>query len=118
MTSSLAANASRDRNAATKITSSFSKIAKGDIPGAVKTIENVLKNGLSLSLGFLASAADLTKIASSIKATLNKIQKPAQEVLTKIDAWIKKMFSSLENGILFWIRLRCYCNSCYGQSAK
>jgi hypothetical protein len=77
------------------LTSSFASIAKGDIKGAVKTIEAVLGSGLSLALGFLASAAGLTKIASSIKTALDKIQKPAQAILLKIKDWIVKMFSSL-----------------------
>jgi A nuclease of the HNH/ENDO VII superfamily with conserved LHH len=77
------------------LTSSFASIAKGDIKAAVKTIEAVLGGGLSLALGFLASAAGLTKIASSIKAALDKIQKPAQAILLKIKDWIVKMFSSL-----------------------
>jgi Domain of unknown function (DUF4157) len=77
------------------LTSSFASIAKGDIKGAVKTIEAVLGSGLSLALGFLASAAGLTKIAASIKTALDKIQKPALTILTKIKDWIVKMFSSL-----------------------
>jgi hypothetical protein len=70
-------------------------LPKGDIKGAVKTIEAVLGSGLSLALGFLASAAGLTKIAASIKTALDKIQKPAQAILVKIKDWIVKMFSSL-----------------------
>jgi Domain of unknown function (DUF4157)/Novel toxin 15 len=77
------------------LTSSFASIAKGDVKTAVKTIEAVLGSGLSLALGFLASAAGLTKIASSIKAALDKIQKPAQAILVKVKDWIVKMFSSL-----------------------
>jgi predicted ABC-type sugar transport system permease subunit len=75
--------------------SSLAEIAVANISSTVKTIEAVLAGGLSLSLGFLASAAGLTKIADSIKAALNKIQKPAEQVLKKIADWFKRMFSSL-----------------------
>jgi hypothetical protein len=77
------------------LTSSFASIAKGDIKTAVQKVEAVLGSCLSLALGFLASAAGLTKIASSIKTALDKIQKPALAILTKIKDWIVKMFSSL-----------------------
>ncbi len=77
------------------LTSSFASIAKGDIKGAVQKIEDTLGNGFSLALGFLASAAGLTKIASSIKAALAKIQAPIKKVLERIAAWFSKMFSSL-----------------------
>jgi hypothetical protein len=43
----------------------------------------------------LTSVAGLTKIANSIKAALNKIQKPAEAMLKKIADWFKRMFSSL-----------------------
>ncbi len=77
------------------LTSSFAAIAKGDLPKAIEKVEAVLKNGLSLSLGFLASIAGLTKVANGIKAALAKIQKPVKDILGKIAVWFKGQFSRL-----------------------
>jgi hypothetical protein len=75
------------------LTSSFALIAQGKLEPAVQKVEDVLKNGLSLAVGFLASAAGLTKIAGAIKNALSKIQKPVQKVLDKIAGWFNGQFS-------------------------
>jgi hypothetical protein len=77
------------------LTSSFAAIAQGDLSKAIPQVESVLKSGLSLALGFLASAAGLTGIAGKIKTALSKLTAPIERVLQKIAGFFKQKFSSL-----------------------
>ena len=63
-------------------------IAAGQIAPAAQRVEDVLANGLSLAINFLANYAGLGNISKKVIEIVNKIRAPVDKALDKVVGWV------------------------------
>ena len=74
-------------------------IAAGQIAPAAQRVEDVLANGLSLAINFLANYAGLGNISKKVIEIVNKIRAPVDKALDKVVGWVVDRARALGKGV-------------------